>query len=48
MTRPRIFYVISQSESPKPTIDKLHETAKNDQDNVTSLYLKINNKEIQR
>jgi hypothetical protein len=38
--------LISQSESPMAIIDKLHETAKNDQDSVTSLYLKINNKEF--
>ena len=32
----------SQAESPGSTIENLHEIAKNDQDHVTSTYLKIN------
>lgn len=36
----------SQAESPGSTIDELHKIAKNDQDHVTSLYLKINGTEF--
>jgi hypothetical protein len=36
----------SKAESPKSTVAELHQIAKNDQDHVTSLYLKINNKEF--
>jgi hypothetical protein len=36
----------SQAEVPKATISDLHKVAKNDQDHVTSLYLKINNIEF--
>ena len=36
----------SQAESPGSTIENLHEIAKNDQDHVTSTYLKINDQEV--
>lgn len=36
----------SQAEVPKATINDLHKIAKNDQDHVTSLYLKINDREF--
>lgn len=36
----------SEAESPNSTIEDLHAIAKNDQDHVTSTYLKINDKEI--
>jgi hypothetical protein len=43
---PIITVEASQAEVPKATIDDLHKIAKNDQDGVTSLYLKINDKEF--
>ena len=42
---PIITVEASLAESPKSTIQDLHQIAKNDQDHVTSLYLKINDKE---
>lgn len=36
----------SQAESPGSTIEDLHKIAKNDQDHVTSTYLKINDQEV--
>jgi hypothetical protein len=36
---------ISESEAPKSSIEQLHSIAKSDQDGVTSLFLKINDKE---
>jgi hypothetical protein len=35
----------SQAESPKATVAELHKIAKNDQDHVTSLFLKLNGTE---
>jgi hypothetical protein len=43
---PIITVEASQAEVPKATIDDLHKIAKDDQDGVTSLYLKINDKEF--
>jgi len=43
---PIITVEASQAETPGATIDELHKIAKNDQDHVTSLYLKINGTEI--
>jgi hypothetical protein len=42
---PIITVEASQAESPGATIDDLHKIAKNDQDHVTSLYLRINDTE---
>ena len=39
---------ISDKEAPNTSIDDLHRIAKQDQDSVTSLYLKINDKEYTR
>lgn len=39
---------VSDKEVPNSSIENLHNIAKNDQDSVTSLYLKINNKEYNR
>lgn len=39
---------ISDKEAPNTSVDDLHRIAKNDQDSVTSLYLKINDKEYNR
>ena len=39
---------ISDKEAPNSSIQELHNIAKKDQDSVTSLYLKINDKEYQR
>jgi hypothetical protein len=36
---------ISDKEAPNSSVDDLHRIAKNDQDSVTSLYLKIDDKE---
>ncbi|MFI5405632.1 MAG: hypothetical protein ACHQ1D_03875 [Nitrososphaerales archaeon] len=43
---PIITVEASQAEVPKATIDDLHKIARNDQDHVTSLYLKVNNTEF--
>lgn len=43
---PIISVEASQAESPGATIDDLHKIAKNDQDHVTSLFLKINDTEL--
>jgi hypothetical protein len=43
---PIITVEASQAEVPKATIDELHKIAKDDQDGVTSLYLKINDTEF--
>jgi hypothetical protein len=39
---------ISDKEAPNRSIEELHKIAKKDQDSVTSLYLKINDKEYTR
>ena len=39
---------ISDKEAPNRSIEDLHKLAKKDQDSVTSLYLKINDKEYTR
>ena len=39
---------ISDKEAPNRSIEDLHKIAKKDQDSVTSLYLKIGNKEYSR
>jgi len=39
---------ISDKEAPNRSIEELHKIAKKDQDGVTSLYLKINDKEFTR
>jgi len=39
---------ISEKESPNSSVDDLNKIAKKDQDSVTSLYLKINDKEYNR
>jgi hypothetical protein len=39
---------ISDKEAPNSSIEQLHNIAKNDQDGVISLYLKINDKEFNR
>lgn len=43
---PLITVASSTAEDPNATIEELHATAKHDQDNVNSLYLKINDKEF--
>jgi hypothetical protein len=42
---PIITVEASQAEAPKATIEELHKIAKEDQDSVTSLYLKLNDRE---
>jgi hypothetical protein len=39
---------ISDEEAPNKSIDELHRIAQSDQDSVTSLYLKINDREYSR
>jgi hypothetical protein len=39
---------ISDKEAPNSSVEQLHEIAKKDQDSVTSLYLKIDDKEYNR
>jgi hypothetical protein len=39
---------ISDKEAPNSSVEQLHNIAKNDQDSVTSLYLKIDDKEYSR
>ena len=39
---------ISDKEAPNSSVEQLHEIAKKDQDSVTSLYLKIDDKEYSR
>jgi hypothetical protein len=41
-------FEISDKEAPNRSIEDLHKIAKKDQDSVTSLYLKIGNKEYSR
>lgn len=41
-------FEISDKEAPNRSIEDLHKIAKKDQDSVTSLYLKINDKEYTR
>jgi hypothetical protein len=43
---PIITVEASQAEAPRASVDELHKIAKDDQDGVTSLYLKINDKEF--
>ena len=43
---PIITVEASQAEAPKATIEELHKIAKEDQDSVTSLYLKLNDREF--
>jgi hypothetical protein len=43
---PIITVEASQAEAPRATIEELHKIAKEDQDSVTSLYLKINDREF--
>jgi len=44
---PIIEVEVSASEVPGATIERLHQIAKKDQDNVNSLFLQINNKEYE-
>jgi hypothetical protein len=39
---------VSDKEAPNRSVEDLHKIAKKDQDSVTSLYLKINDKEYNR
>jgi hypothetical protein len=39
---------ISDKEAPNSSVEQLHSIAKSDQDSVTSLYLKIDDKEYNR
>lgn len=39
---------ISDKEAPNSSVEQLHNIAKNDQDSVTSLYLKVDDKEYSR
>jgi hypothetical protein len=39
---------VSDKEAPNSSVEQLHTIAKNDQDSVTSLYLKIDDKEYNR
>lgn len=41
-------FEISDKEAPNASVEDLHKIAKKDQDSVTSLYLKINDKEYSR
>ena len=39
---------VSDKEAPNASVEDLHRLTKKDQDSVTSLYLKINDKEYSR
>jgi hypothetical protein len=45
---PFLPWKISDKEAPNSSVEQLHNIAKNDQDSVTSLYLKVDDKEYSR